>query len=116
MDGIGIMAWPSGDTYTGNFLDAKNHEPGTYTWASGDVYVGEFYKDMINGEREGRRPGLLVVVGSRAGVSSHMLMAELKTASGRITDLLDRKSKVVDYKKSLYYALCTKINLCNLTL
>jgi len=41
MTGMGIMTWPDGRQYEGEFLNDKRHGYGVYKW-SGRQYVGEW--------------------------------------------------------------------------
>ena len=45
----GIGKW-EGDKYKGKFRDGYRNGQGTYTWSDGDKYVGEFKGDKPNGQ------------------------------------------------------------------
>ena len=42
MHGKGVLYWPSGDVYRGEWQDGHMHGYGEYLFASGDIYRGEF--------------------------------------------------------------------------
>lgn len=48
MNGNGLMTWPDGRSYQGQFKDDKKHGVGTYIW-KGRKYVGEWN----NGQQHG---------------------------------------------------------------
>ena len=49
-NGYGTYAYPSGDTYVGEYRDGKYHGQGTETWANEDTYVGEFRDSKYHGQ------------------------------------------------------------------
>jgi len=49
-NGLGVMTYPNGEKYVGEFRDGYINGQGTYTWSDGDMYEGEF-KD---GKRHGQ--------------------------------------------------------------
>jgi len=42
--------YPSGNTYSGTFLEGKKHGHGSYTYYNGNSYVGDFFDDLPNGQ------------------------------------------------------------------
>ena len=52
---FGVLAYPSGDMYVGEFRDGKKHGQGTYEFANGETHVGEFKDDNYVGQDEQRR-------------------------------------------------------------
>ena len=48
-NGKGIMAWPNGDVYIGEWKDGKTHGVGTLTWSYGAKYVGEWKDGKTHG-------------------------------------------------------------------
>ena len=42
MHGKGVIYWPSGDVYRGEWQDGHMHGYGEYLFANGDIYRGEF--------------------------------------------------------------------------
>ena len=49
MDGVGLMFWPDGGKYEGQFKDNKAHGKGRKIYANGEYYVGEFKDDKCHG-------------------------------------------------------------------
>jgi hypothetical protein len=49
-NGTGIMIYPSGMVYTGQFVDAKLQGDGQMKYANGDVRTGKFINDKREGE------------------------------------------------------------------
>ncbi|KAA6375436.1 MAG: putative radial spoke head 1 [Streblomastix strix] len=49
-DGYGLMKYPDGSLYDGNFHVGKRHGEGTYTYPNGDTYVGEW----ADGKKHGK--------------------------------------------------------------
>ena len=41
-DGAGILTWPSGNKYLGQFVQDKMCGRGMMTWSNGDEYVGDW--------------------------------------------------------------------------
>ena len=50
INGYGIYTWPDGEQYVGEFKDGKNNGQGTFTWPDGKKYVGEFKDGKYNGQ------------------------------------------------------------------
>ena len=44
-EGPGVMTFPDGRKYVGEFKDGEKHGQGTFTFHDGRVYVGEFRKN-----------------------------------------------------------------------
>ena len=49
-EGLGVMTFPTGKKYVGEFKDGIYHDQGTLTLPDGDKYVGEFKDDKLNGQ------------------------------------------------------------------
>lgn len=49
-DGRGIMVFPSGNRYDGEFQNGKRNGCGTQTYTNGRQYVGQFVDDAFNGQ------------------------------------------------------------------
>lgn len=49
-DGRGVMVFPSGNRYDGEFKAGKRNGCGTYTFANGRRYVGQFQDDSFQGQ------------------------------------------------------------------
>ena len=49
MNGHGTLRFPSGEVYTGDFLDSRRSGEGTYSWPDGRKYVGTFREGLPNG-------------------------------------------------------------------
>ena len=45
-NGQGILTWPNGDIYEGQWINGQRHGQGILTWVSGDKYAGQW----INGQ------------------------------------------------------------------
>lgn len=48
-DGVGIMFWPDGTKYEGQFRHDKMCGKGRKIYSNGEYYVGEFANDMAHG-------------------------------------------------------------------
>ncbi|HNV48326.1 MAG TPA: hypothetical protein PKJ16_14880, partial [Spirochaetota bacterium] len=48
-NGQGTLAYSSGDTYTGFFVNGERSGFGTYAFLRGDTYTGQWRKDEKNG-------------------------------------------------------------------
>jgi hypothetical protein len=48
-DGKGVMKYPDGAVYDGEWKDGQQHGEGKYTWSNGHIYVGEFRNGNLNG-------------------------------------------------------------------
>jgi hypothetical protein len=48
-DGIGIMFWPDGTKYEGQFLEDMPHGKGRKIYHNGDYYYGDFERDKAHG-------------------------------------------------------------------
>jgi hypothetical protein len=58
--GRGIVTWPTGEFYDGNYYAGLRNGWGVYTWANGDSYKGQWLNDKRTGK------GILIWVdGSR---------------------------------------------------
>lgn len=44
MDGKGILEWPDGKKYEGDFKDDKRHGTGEFRWKDGKIYKGPWIK------------------------------------------------------------------------
>ena len=44
MHGKGILIWPDGKEYTGDFYEDKRHGFGKFKWKDGREYEGEWVK------------------------------------------------------------------------
>lgn len=49
-DGIGLMIWPDGSRYDGNWSENRASGQGRLIHADGDVYEGEWLNDKAHGE------------------------------------------------------------------
>lgn len=49
-NGLGILIFPNGDKYVGEFKDGIRNGQGTYTFSNGGKYVGEFKEGLPNGQ------------------------------------------------------------------
>ena len=52
-EGLGIITFPNGEKYVGEFKNGKKNGQGTHTWSDGDKYVGEFKDGNPNGQGTG---------------------------------------------------------------
>ncbi|XP_058750374.1 uncharacterized protein LOC131623375 [Vicia villosa] len=48
--GKGLLIWPSGTNYVGNFDKNCLHDNGTYTWKDGSVYIGNWKNNKTDGK------------------------------------------------------------------
>ncbi len=48
-DGVGIMFWPDGTKYEGQFRNDKQHGKGRKIFSNGEFYIGNFANDKANG-------------------------------------------------------------------
>jgi hypothetical protein len=48
--GVGIMKWPTGDSYVGGWLNGRHNGDGTYLWANGAQYIGEWTNGQMHGK------------------------------------------------------------------
>ena len=48
MKGKGILYYPNGKRYEGNFADTKKNGEGIYYWSDGLVYDGKWNNDQID--------------------------------------------------------------------
>jgi hypothetical protein len=48
-NGRGIMMFPNGDRYDGEFKDGQRNGCGTFTFANGRSYMGQFQQDQLSG-------------------------------------------------------------------
>ncbi|XP_058782056.1 phosphatidylinositol 4-phosphate 5-kinase 4-like [Vicia villosa] len=48
--GKGLLIWPSGTNYVGNFDKNCLHDNGTYTWKDGSVYIGNWKNNKADGK------------------------------------------------------------------
>lgn len=48
-DGVGIMFWPDGTKYEGQFTMDKQDGYGRKIFSNGEYYVGNFANDQANG-------------------------------------------------------------------
>ena len=51
-NGFGILKWPNGDSYTGQWKDDKYHGEGTYSTVNGFTCKGLWEKGKMNGNGE----------------------------------------------------------------
>ncbi|MFZ4475438.1 MAG: MORN repeat-containing protein, partial [Saprospiraceae bacterium] len=49
-NGAGILAYPDGSKFEGNFVEGKYDGTGTFYFANGDKYVGDFKNNFPNGK------------------------------------------------------------------
>lgn len=49
MEGRGIMTWPDGSKYEGEFKMGKMDGEGTKFMANGNKYIGQFKNDLMHG-------------------------------------------------------------------
>lgn len=42
MNGLGVLKFPNGDVYEGQFKNSKRNGYGVYKYTKGDVYEGQF--------------------------------------------------------------------------
>jgi clan AA aspartic protease (TIGR02281 family) len=49
-NGRGMLRFPNGEVYTGEFLDSRRSGEGVYTWPDGRKYAGEFRDDKPSGD------------------------------------------------------------------
>ena len=49
-NGKGVMTWPKGDKYEGDWVDGKREGKGRFVSYEGDIYTGEFKNDMKSGK------------------------------------------------------------------
>jgi len=49
-NGLGVMTYPDGHKYVGEYKDGLENGQGTYTWSDGRKYVGEFKDGKQNGQ------------------------------------------------------------------
>jgi len=50
IDGRGVMLYPDGSTYSGEWKDGKRHGKGTLHYADGRKYEGNFADDQLHGK------------------------------------------------------------------
>ncbi len=46
----GLMLWPGGDVYVGNWKDDRRDGQGTYSWPDGKEYAGQWKEGVIEGQ------------------------------------------------------------------
>lgn len=49
MHGKGVMTWPDGRKYDGDFFMNMMQGSGVYHWPNGRIYEGEFYNNKQHG-------------------------------------------------------------------
>jgi len=49
VNGHGTLRFPSGEVYTGDFIDSRRSGEGTYSWPDGRRYTGTFREGLPNG-------------------------------------------------------------------
>ena len=49
INGKGLMTWPNGDRYDGQWVKGNQEGEGTYYWSNGVVYTGQWKKNYIKG-------------------------------------------------------------------
>jgi len=76
--GSGSMAYASGDSYRGNFLDGRPQGNGTYTFKNGDSYSGEFQNGTFSGQGKlVRKSGETIEGGFKNGVPHGLAIYKL---------------------------------------
>lgn len=50
LDGVGIMFWPDGTKFEGQFRENKANGKGRKIYSNGEFYVGEFKDDKCHGK------------------------------------------------------------------
>ena len=50
MNGTGLLQYPNGDRYEGEFKDDLPHGNGVHEWSRGNTYEGEWLKGKPHGE------------------------------------------------------------------
>ncbi len=48
-NGYGVLSWPNGNRYAGEFLKGHKHGYGVFTGGNGDSYQGEFHAGEVEG-------------------------------------------------------------------
>ena len=49
LNGFGRFFGPTGNSYTGEFIDGKRNGKGKYIWSNGDWYEGKWKNNVFNG-------------------------------------------------------------------
>ncbi len=89
-NGQGVLVYPSGDKYVGQFRDGKMEGQGTLMSSDGAKYVGAFKNNMLNGQGVLVRPNGVKYVGEFKNNKIHgkgtLTSPEGKELAGRFRD------------------------------
>ena len=64
IEGQGMMTWPNGDRYEGQWKKGMPHGEGTFTYANGIVYHGQWEKNVAKGQGTITMPNGVVIEGT----------------------------------------------------
>jgi len=86
MDGHGIMSWPSGASFKGNYSNGVKSGVGEMKWPDGRSYRGEWFEGLQHGEGTetdafGKKTNGLWYSGHFAGVAGSFYMVPGQTVS-----------------------------------